>query len=77
MSRRLLTTALSVGLLLAIGLYAYRWFTPDSPADLARVGQCEPYRAALARLDAGLDSEIAADPREIEMVVDECDRQGH
>ena len=60
-----------------IGLYAYRWFTPDSPADLARVGQCEPYRAALARLDAGLDSEIAADPREIEMVVDECERQGH
>ncbi len=77
MSRRALKILLSLVLLVAVGFYAYRWFTPDSAADLARTGQCEQYRQADKRLEAGLDSGIAADPAEIAMVLDECERQGH
>jgi len=77
MSRRAWKILLSAVVLVAVGFYAYRWFTPDSPADLARTGQCEQYRQADERLEAGLDSEIVADPAEIAMVLDECERQGH
>ncbi len=77
MSRRTLKLVLSVVLLVAVAVYAYRWFTPDSAADLARTGRCEEYRQADQRLEAGLESEIAADPAEIAMVLDECERQGH
>ncbi len=77
MSRRLSLALLLAALALGIGYYSYRWFTPDSAADLARVGQCERYREAMKRLEAGLESEIQADPNEIQMVLDECQRQGH
>lgn len=76
MSRRVWKLLLSAVLLVAVAIYAHRWFTPDSPADLARTGQCEEYRQADARLEAGLDSAIAADPAEIAMVLDACERQG-
>lgn len=77
MSRRLSLALVLAALALGIGYYSYRWFTPDSAADLARVGQCERYREAMTRLEAGLESEIQADPNEIQMVLDECQRQGH
>ena len=56
MSRRLSLALLLAALALGIGYYSYRWFTPDSAADLARVGQCERYREAMKRLEAGLES---------------------
>ncbi|WP_182422157.1 hypothetical protein [Aureimonas sp. ME7] len=68
--------AAAVFLVVAAGL-AYYWFAPVTPAKLARTGQCEEYRAANERLEAGLESELQADPSEIQMVLDECDRQGH
>lgn len=77
MSRRAWKLLLSAVAVLAVAVYAYGWFTPDSAADLARTGQCEAYRQADQRLEAGLDSGIAADPNEIAMVLDECERQGH
>lgn len=77
MSRRSWRIVLSVLIVAAVAVYAYRWFTPDSAADLARTGRCEEYRQAEARLEAGLDSETAADPNEVQMVLDACERQGH
>ncbi|WP_416356350.1 hypothetical protein ACLNGM_20305 [Aureimonas phyllosphaerae] len=77
MSSRVLKIVLSIVLLAAVAVYAYRWFTPDSAAELARTGQCEKYRQADQRLEAGLDSELTADPAEIDMVLAECARQGH
>jgi len=76
MPRRTLTIVLAAVLILAVGFYSYRWFTPDSPAELARVGECERYREANERLEAGLDSETAADPNEIALVLDACEQQG-
>ena len=76
MSRRTLRIVLALIAAVATALYAYRWFTPDSPAELARVGECERYREANQRLESGLDSEAAADPAEIAMVLDACERQG-
>lgn len=77
MSRRFWKIALSLLFVAAVALYAYRWFTPDSAAELARTGRCEEYRRAEGRLEAGLDSETAADPKEVEMVLAECERQGY
>ncbi|KTQ95679.1 hypothetical protein NS365_23270 [Aureimonas ureilytica] len=77
MSRRLSLVLVLAVLVAGSGYYAYRWFTPDSAADLARVGQCERYREAMSRVEAGLESEIQADPNEIQMVLDECQKQGH
>ena len=77
MPRRALTAILALTALVAAGIYAYNWFTPDSAADLARVGQCERDREANERLEAGLESELQADPGEVQMVLDECERQGH
>lgn len=75
--RRIIQIAVLALVIGAIAIYAYRWFMPDSAADLARTGHCEQYRQADRRLEAGLDSEIAADPAEIDMVLAECERQGH
>jgi len=77
MSRRSWRIVLSVLIVAAVAVYAYRWFTPDSAAELARTGRCEEYRQAEQRLEAGLDSASAADPNEVQMVLDECERQGH
>ncbi|WP_156420871.1 hypothetical protein [Aureimonas sp. AU22] len=74
---RIIQIAILVLVIGAIAVYAYRWFTPDTAADLARTGQCEQYRQADQRLEAGLDSEVNADPTEIDMVMTECERQGH
>jgi len=77
MSRRLSLALVLAVLVAGSAYYAYRWFTPESAADLARVGQCERYREAMKRVEAGLESEIQADPNEIQMVLDECQKQGH
>ena len=77
MSRRLSLALVLAVLVAGSAYYAYGWFTPDSAADLARVGQCERYREAMSRVEAGLESEIQADPNEIQMVLDECQKQGH
>lgn len=77
MSRRSWRITLCVLIVAAVAVYAYRWFTPNSAADLARTGRCEEYRQAEKRLEAGLESETAADPAEVQMVLDECERQGH
>ncbi|MBB3950116.1 hypothetical protein [Aureimonas jatrophae] len=76
MSRRFWKIVLSAVFVAAAALYAYGWFTPDTPTELARTGRCEEYRRAGERLEAGLDSETAADPGEVEMVLAECERMG-